>query len=470
MSARCAPATTAVLAALAASGHQPQPAGPACWEGTCPACSTATLTVREVEWNDGRPRARLDCAAGCQEHAILTVLGLSERDLRSPNRLIPDEHDRRGRLAVRRASEIVACEVSWLWDQRLPLGKLSVLAGPAGQGKSLFTADLAARVSRGELDGHLFGEPATVVLITGEDDPEDTIKPRLVAAGADVERVLLVDRADTDGTRSPLTLPQDAGDLAQTIAEHAVRLVIVDPIVSFLDDAYDAHKNQKVRRALAQLHAAAQQLGCAVLLVLHPNKTQTNDPAVRIGESYAFQALSRSVLVLGPDPKDPDGERGSRKALAVAKSNLASAGSHALGFEIQPVEIDTDDGTIATQRVQLSGPRDDLQARDLLGPPSDGGRLDAAADWLAAELQEGPRPAGEITKAAQAAGYSPATLRRAKRSLGIRSERVGGLADDGAWQWALPDDDGAAGLQALEQAIANAMRPTNGHHEIGAAS
>jgi putative DNA primase/helicase len=469
MSARRASATSAVLAALDAAGHEPRPSGPACWQSACPACTASTLTVREVEWNDGRPRARLDCAAGCQEHAILAVLGLAERDLHASNRLIPDEQDRRGRLSVRRASEITACEVAWLWDQRLPLGKLCVLAGPAGQGKSLFTADLAARVSRGELDGHLLGQPAAVVLITGEDDPEDTIKPRLVAAGADVDRVLLVDLAGPDGSRLPLTLPRDAEQLAQTIADYAVRLVIVDPIVSFLDDAYDAYKNQKVRRALAPLHAAAQRLGCVVLLVLHPNKTQTNDPAVRIGESYAFQALSRSVLVLGPDPRDPDGERGSRKALAVAKSNLAISGSHALGFQIEPVEIDTDGGTITTQRVMLTGPRDDLQARDLLGPPSDGSRLEAAADWLAAELDDGPKPAREITRAARAAGYSTATLRRAKRSLGIHSERIGGIAEDGAWQWALPDDDGDE-LHALEQAITNAMRPTNGHHTAGAAS
>jgi putative DNA primase/helicase len=460
-------AASVVLAALDDLGLQPQPAGPACWQSTCPACETAALTVREVEWNNNKPRARLDCQAGCQERAVRDALGLVERDLRLPNQLMPDEHHRGRRVSVRPASEIVACEVAWLWDQRLALGKLSVLAGPAGQGKSLFTVDLAARVSRGELDGHIYGEPATVVLITGEDDPEDTIKPRLLAAGADVERVLLVDCADADGNRSPLTLPHDADQLAQTIAEHAVRLVIVDPIVSFLDDSYDAYKNQKVRRALAPLHEAAQRLACAVLLVLHPNKTQTNDPAVRIGESYAFQALSRSVLVLGPDPKDPDGERGSRKAIALAKSNHAAAGTHALGFEIEPFEVTTDDATIATQRVQLTGPRDDLRARDLLGPPSDGGRLDAATDWLAAELEDGPRPAREITHAAQTAGYSTATLKRAKRSLGIRSQRIGGLADDGAWQWALPDDGDE--LHALEQAIANAMRPTNGH-EIAATS
>jgi hypothetical protein len=244
--------------------------------------------------------------------------------------------------------------------------------------------------------------------------------------------------------------------------------VIVDPIVSFLDDAYDAYKNQKVRRALAPLHEAAQRLGCVVLLVLHPNKTQTNDPAVRIGESYAFQALSRSVLVLGPDPKDPDGERGSRKALAVAKSNLAASGSHALGFKIDPFEIDTDDGTITTQHVTLTGPRDDLHARDLLGPPTEGGRLEAATDWLAAELEDGPRLTREITQAAQAAGYSNATLRRARRSLGVRSERIGGIAGEGAWQCVLPDE--SDGLHTLQQAIATALRPTNGHHTAEAAS
>jgi hypothetical protein len=454
-----------------ATSREPRADGPGCWQSTCPACTAATLIVREVVWNDDKPRARLDCAAGCQEHTILAPLGLTERDLRVPKVLRSNEHLRgAGRpLSVRRASEITAREAVWLWDQRLPLGKLCVLAGPAGQGKSLFTVELAARVSRGELHGHLFGEPAAVVLITGEDDPEDTITPRLIAADAETDRVLLVDHASPDGSRSPLTLPHDSEQLAQTIAEHAVRLVIVDPIVSFLDDNYDAYKNQKVRRALAPLHAAAQQLACTVLLVLHPNKTQTNDPAVRIGESHAFQALSRSVLVLGPDPQDPDGERGSRKALAVAKSNLAGAGSHALGFEIEPVEIPTDDdATITTQRVRLTGPRTDLHARDLLGPQGENSKLDAAADWLAAELEDGPRPAREIARAAQAAGHSRTTLNRAKRSLGIRPQRIGGLADDGTWQWALPDDDEEA--HALEEIVANAMRSTNGHHPAEAAS
>ncbi len=117
----------------------------------------------------------------------------------------------------------------------------------------------------------------------------------------------------------------------------------------------------------------------------------------------------------------------------------------------------------------LTGPRDDLHARDLLGPPSEGGRLEAAADWLAAELEDGPRPAREINRAARAAGYGPATLKRAKRRLGVRSERTGGIAEEGAWQWRLPDDDGDE-LHTLQQAIANAMRPTNGHHTAGATS
>ncbi len=436
-----------VLVALADHGLPSRESGPGCWKGTCPSCSSPSLTIREVEWNDGRPRARLDCTAGCDEQAVLAALSLSERDLHAAKTLRADERVRRGgrKLSIRRASEIAAREVAWLWDQRIPLGKLTVLAGLAGQGKSLFTVDLAARVTRGELDGHLLGEPATVVLITGEDDPADTIKPRLMAADADVDRVLLVDLASEDGARSALVLPQDAGLLADTIAQHSVRLVIVDPIVSLLDDAHDAHKNQKVRRALAPLHEVAQRFACAVVLVLHPNKTQTNDPSVKIGESYAFQALGRSVLVLGPDPHDPEGERGSRKALAVSKSNLASGGTHAIGFEIASVEIEADNGKIATQRVQLTGARD-LEARDLLGVQGESGRLDDAIEWLAGKLEDGARPAREIEQAARGAGYSVATLRRAKRSLGVVSERVGGIGGKGSWRWGLPAplDDSAS--------------------------
>jgi putative DNA primase/helicase len=437
-----------VLDALGDQGHAPHAVEPGCWRATCPACSTASLTVREVQWNDGRPKARLDCSRGCPEHDVLAALGLTPGALRAPKVLSSDEHLRPGgqRLAVRRASEITAREVQWLWEHRIPLGKLTLLAGLAGQGKSLFTVDLAARTTRGELDGSLHGEPASVLLITGEDDPQDTIKPRLIAAGADDSRVLFVDRTDEHGIRSALELPRDAELLAETIEEHAVRLVVVDPVVTFLDDAHDAHKTQKVRRALQPLQEAAQRLGCAVLLVLHPNKTQSNDPSVKIGESYAFQALARSVLVLGPDPHDPEGERGSRKALAVAKSNLAPPGTHGVGFEIASAWVNGADGPIATEHLRQLGPVD-VDARDLLGGQAAHGRLDDAIEWLREALAAGPRGQREVAQAASAAGFSAATLRRAKQSLSAESVRVDGIAGDGSWQWRLPaplDEEGAA--------------------------
>lgn len=437
-----------ILDALDQLADAPREVGAGCWEAPCPACARAILTVRVVEWNDGRPRTRLDCARGCSEEAILATLGLAARDLRAPNVLTPHEHVRRSnghRLAVRRASEIEAREVRWLWEHRIPLGKVTVLAGLAGQGKSLFTVDLAARASRGDLEGSLHDAPASVLLITGEDDPHDTIKPRLLAAGADEARVLFVDRTDEHGARTALELPRDAELLAETIEEHAVRLVVVDPVVTFLDDAHDAHKTQKVRRALQPLQGAAQRLDCAVLLVLHPNKTQSSDPSVKIGESYAFQALARSVLVLGPDPRDPDGERGSRKALAVAKSNLAPPGTHGVGFEIASAWVDGTDAPIATEHLRLLGPVD-VDARDLLGGQPAHGRLDEAADWLREALAAGPRAHREIAQAATAAGFSVATLRRAKQSLGVESVRVDGIAAAGSWQWRLPtpldDEDG----------------------------
>jgi putative DNA primase/helicase len=225
-----------------------------------------------------------------------------------------------------------------------------------------------------------------------------------------------------------------------------VRLVVVDPVVTFLDDAHDAHKTQKVRRALQPLQSAAQQLDCAVLLVLHPNKTQSSDPSVKIGESYAFQALARSVLVLGPDPRDPEGERGSRKALAVAKSNLAPPGAHGVGFEIAGAWVDGADGPIATEHLRQLGPVD-VDARDLLGGQAAHGRLDEAIEWLHEALSAGPRAQREVAQAASAAGFSAATLRRAKQSLGAESVRVDGIAGDGSWEWRLPaplDEEGAA--------------------------
>jgi len=223
---------------------------------------------------------------------------------------------------VRLAADVEPAAVRWLWPGYVPLGKLAFLDGDPGLGKSLITLDLAARVTRGRPmpDGgrsDLTG-PASVIILAAEDDAGDTIVPRLVAAGADLSRVVLWEAVpDANGGDTLPEFPTDAGLLLHLILEHRAALVVVDPVMAHLADHVDTRSDQQVRRALLPLKEAAEQTDAAVLCVRHLNKTPGGNPLYRGGGSIAFIGLARAGLMVGPDPDDE-----TRHVLASTKSNL----------------------------------------------------------------------------------------------------------------------------------------------------
>jgi putative DNA primase/helicase len=335
-------------------------------------------------------------------------------------------------------SEIVARPVRFAWRDRIALGKITSLAGRPKIGKGLLYSHLIAEVTRGTLDGELEG-PRRAIILTTEDEPGDTLKPRLMAAGADLSLVSYFTMGSLDDP-VPFRVPKDAAELSRRVAETEAALVVLDPLVEFLDGKLDANKSQGVRHALASINAIAREHGCAVLAIAHLNKGLSKDALLRVEGSAAFTQIVRGGLMLGFDPSDPDEEDGSRRVLAVSSTNLSRI-PPSLAYEISGAVVEGDEGEgIKTARIHLVG-ESAAASQDLLGGREDDESKadhDEATEFLLTELEDGPKPASEIRRAQHAAGIGPGALKRAKRKLGVKSTKAG---MGGGWIWALPDQD-----------------------------
>jgi hypothetical protein len=330
-------------------------------------------------------------------------------------------------------STVKAEPVAWLWPSRIPLGKLTILDGDPGLGKSVLTLSLAAAVTRGwamPLEPREPGdepdvrEPAGVVLLNAEDGLEDTIRPRLDAAGADVERVLALDKIpDGDGFRLPV-LPQDMLYIKLAVRRMGAQLVIIDPLTAFLGADTNTHKDQDVRRALYPLAVLAQETGAAVVVVRHLNKAAGSNPLYRGGGSIGIIGAARSGLLVAKDPDNPD-----RRIVASTKCNLAKL----------PPSLAFDLGTAANGALRVGWIGESTHtAESLLAAPRDDEDRDAvqeAVEVLMEILAKGPVEAEAVKKDARKAGVSQRTLYRAKAVVKVRSQR---LTFGGAWHWLLP--------------------------------
>jgi putative DNA primase/helicase len=336
---------------------------------------------------------------------------------------------------LRAFEEIVARPVRWAWQHRIALSKITALAGRPKIGKGLLYSHLISQVTRGELDGDLSG-PRDVILVTTEDDPGDTLKPRLMAAGADLARASIFQMGSRDEP-IPFRVPQDAAELGRRVAERNAALVVIDPLLEFIDGKIDSHKSQPVRQAIAALNQIAREHACAVLVIFHLNKGVSSDPLLRHEASVAFTQVVRGGLMLGHDPDDPDGEDGSQRVLAVSSSNLAAI-APSLVFRIDTAHVTGDtDEEIATAAISPIG-ESSVGAHDLLRGHPDEEELTAANEaehFLREELADGPRLARELESEAHKIGIARTTLFRARRALGVESAKSG---FKGGWEWSLP--------------------------------
>lgn len=345
-------------------------------------------------------------------------------------------------LVVLKPASTIACQpIRWLWRGWLARGKLHVLAGSPGTGKTTIALALAATITRGGSwpDGTM--SPRGRVLIwSGEDDPADTLVPRLRAAGADLDRVLVVGDSLSEGEPRAFDPATDLPALEWQLRGFSdVSLLIADPIVSAVTG--DSHKNTEVRRALQPLVNLGQRLGCAVLGISHFSKgTAGRDPTERVTGSVAFGALARVVMVTA---KSEDGDR----LLARSKSNIGpDGGGFAYGLEL------TEEHGMEASRVRWGSPLEGT-ARELLGSTEnvDEDSASDAASFLARLLEMGPVPAKHVYREAEGAGYSRDQMKRAKPRVGVETVKSG---MDGGWVWRLPASEGSEGSEGstLEKA------------------
>jgi hypothetical protein len=376
--------------------------------------------------------AELDGIAGPAERA---------RDLTEPSPNIAQINgagcDARGRrLVAERFTDVTAEPTRWLWEGRMPLGTATLLVGREKLGKSTLSVELAARLSRGDLAGDLHGHPAASLIVSYEDSASRTIKPRLMAANADLARIHRV-IATRDGTRDLVSLPDDVARVRDVARETEARLLVIDPLSASLNGDIDSHRDQDIRRVLAALVQLAEDFDLGLLAVAHWNKAQGGDALSRVLGSRGLTAAVRSVLAFGVAP---DAEEGSPdRVLAHAACNLGPEMS-SLDCRIEGRSVRGDDGSaIPTSRLAIVG-ETDTRADDLLVTRGAEDRRagDEAAEFLRSELAFGTRSARELLAEAEQIGIAERTLKRAKKALGVVSTRVGGTAAGGQWEWSLP--------------------------------
>lgn len=303
-----------------------------------------------------------------------------------------------------RASGVRVRAVDWLWWPFIPLGKLTALAGQMGQAKSLLAVWLAAAVSNGRGGRGLnLTRPGRVLMLSAEDDPEDTTVPRLIGAGADLDRVTLL----ADWTLDAQSLERHCDETPD------VKLITIDPLTAYFETKVDSWKTQHVRRALEPIRRLAQERGIAILLVQHLNRRgDTTEALARIADSQGIPAVARSVLIWGPNPSDAEGDSGSLKVLTRAKGNLARGGAAAT-FQIVETQIE---GGIDVPKLLHVGEAD-VRAEDVVSSESVRTQTEAAIVFLRDYLADGPREAKEVEKAAEANEVSPKCLRTARERL-----------------------------------------------------
>lgn len=331
-----------------------------------------------------------------------------------------------------RLADVQSVPIEWLWPGRFALGKLSLISGDPGLGKSLVTVTMAAAISKG-YPWPVDGVPAPmgdVILLSAEDDPADTIRPRLDAAGADTGRIHILEAVreiGVDGKQIErmFSLQNDLAQLESSLSLlPECRLIVVDPISAYLGNA-DSHKNSDIRGLLAPLAKLAARRRVAVVVVSHLNKNAGGSAMYRTMGSLAFTAAARASYVVTKDRDNP-----LRRLVLPVKNNLAK---DITGLAYTVLSNENNEPVIAweTEPVELSA--DEVLA--MSDAKEDRNETTWAIRVLEEILANGPKPVAEVEREAKAAGVKDKALRRGREKLGITTEKAG---YDKGWVWTLP--------------------------------
>jgi len=347
-------------------------------------------------------------------------------------------------ISYRRLSDIKAEPIKWLWNNRIARGKITILAGDPGLGKSQLTAFMAGVVTNG---GSWPVEKArcpkgNVVFLSAEDDAADTIRPRLEAVGADLSKVFILDAIKNCGNEGEkhergFDLKQDIQNLETFLREiGGAVLIVIDPISAYLGGT-DSHKNADIRALLSPLSDLASKHKAAIIGVTHLNKGQSKQALQRVTGSLAFVAAARAAYVVAKDQNAPD-----RRLFLPIKNNIGDDRT-GFAFVIESVILSA---AINTSKIVFESDLVMESADDALTFDNNSGghsALEEAKEFLRDVCIIG-RTAKQVESQAKEAGISYATLRRAKDQLGIKPKKDG---QNGPWVWRLPDLEDAQDAQ-----------------------
>ena len=312
-------------------------------------------------------------------------------------------------------------KIDWLLYPFIPFGKVTIVQGDPGEGKTTMVLQIIAKLTKGEavlpsgsdepaLEGKTMAlEPVNVIYQTAEDGLGDTIKPRLLSAGADCSRVMVIDDND-----QALTM-MDAR-LEEAIIKTKARLVVLDPIQGFLGAAVDMHRANEIRPLMKRIAVLAEKYHCAIILIGHMNKNSNGKSSYRGLGSIDFQAAARSVLIVGRIKDEPE-----IRVVCHVKSSLAPEGK-SIAFR-----LDKDTG------FEWIGEYD-ISADDLLSGDNRGQKIYAAKEFLQEVLASGSVAQTKVAEEAESRGIKKKTLWNAKKELEIDSVKIGNQ-----WFWMLPE-------------------------------
>ncbi len=342
-------------------------------------------------------------------------------------------------LRLTRASDIEPEPVVWAWldegEGRIPAGALSVAAGREGTGKSSFGMWMAAQITRGLLPGNFYGRPRAVFYVAVEDSWKQTIVPRLIGAGADLDLVYRVEAVEAEYGETTLSLPQDNSLMEKAIAEHDVALVVLDPLMSCIGKGIDTHRERDVRTALDPLASMADRTGAVLLGIAHFGKGAGTDPSALITGSGAFKNVPRAVFGFA---RDDDNDC---RVMSQSKNSLGRSDLPSLSYNIETTEVPTKKGIASVGRFEFTGQATRSVSEILAqGQDTDRGERDEAGAWLVDYLMDngGEASAGDVIKAAEKDGFAKHTIQRARSKVGVKSQKSG---FGKGWVWVLSVTD-----------------------------
>ena len=332
----------------------------------------------------------------------------------------PNEQRKEVPLEIIRASEITPKEVKWLWYPYIPFGKVTLLQGDPGDGKSKLMLSIAALLSRGLplpfSDDAEPKEPMVVIYQTTEDDADDTVVPRFCSSKGDRNNLIFIKE-----DKKNLTFGDNR--IREAITRFNAKLLILDPMSSYIGEDCSMNAANETRMEFNHLISVAKQTGCAIVIIAHMNKARDASPLYRTTGSIDIAGAARSILAVVPT-KNADNPQ--ERVMVQVKSNLAPTGS-AILFEV------VNKGVNFIDEVELTAYDAFNAIQPKLGRPSE--RSEAAKAYIEKMLKNGRLPASQCEERLKAAGFKPSTVKKAKKNAGVFSEKIGFI-----WYWSLMTD------------------------------